>query len=274
VKKIYLSIVLFIVTDNIRHADIPPSPQVGETPGVEGQYYDAEDSLDRSQKEVLRRRKSSLYAKCMSFIVYWRSRGHHIRWIVLTSTPEMTKAGIPRFSHDRDVLFKAIRLKFGRFEYIDSFEQHTDDGMLHLNILCAGSYIPQDWLSKKWEEVHGGSFRTWITLVNERYTKRMAGYLSKYLVKCLNWRYSRSRGAVPKDSRKKWNRLKVLYGTPSGWCWDTHVYKYNEAVIAAWHHFLAHADGHDFRSFEYWLKGYLVLVPPGQTLLGGGQSVG
>jgi hypothetical protein len=110
----------------------------------------------------------------MSGIEVARQRKQHIRVLTLTSGPSSPSDIHASF----EVLVKRIRRKFGRFEYL-AVEEHTREGLLHLHLLAHGTYIPQDWLSDVWQEIHGAPV-VWIARL---FSFRLASHLARYLVK-------------------------------------------------------------------------------------------
>lgn len=109
-------------------------------------------------------------------------RGHPERHIVLTIRPN------PAWTLDRlcqwlrarfRLLVQAIRRKYGTFEYIAILELHKS-GVPHLHVLARGSYIPQKWLSLRWQKLTG-AWQVHIKAVTR--TRRAANELAKYLAK-------------------------------------------------------------------------------------------
>lgn len=127
-------------------------------------------------------------------------RGDPDKFLTLTirhsdwETPDSAACGM------RDAWAKMVRLirktyPSRRLEYLRVFEAHKS-GWPHMHILMRAPFIPQAWLSAKWEELTG-AFKVDIRAVEQK--EKAAYYVAKYIGKDLHrfqgvTRYYRSQG--------------------------------------------------------------------------------
>jgi hypothetical protein len=77
-----------------------------------------------------------------------------------------------------NALRTAISREFGQFSYIWVREEQ-DNGLPHMHILVS-RYIPQEWLSSRWEDLGGGEVVDIRAISN---VQKAAHYVGKYLTK-------------------------------------------------------------------------------------------
>lgn len=77
-----------------------------------------------------------------------------------------------------NALRTAITREIGSFSYIWVREEQ-DSGLPHLHILVS-RYLPQDWLSRRWEELGGGEV---VDIRQIERVEKAAHYIGKYLTK-------------------------------------------------------------------------------------------
>lgn len=77
-----------------------------------------------------------------------------------------------------NALRTAISRDIGSFSYIWVREEQ-DSGLPHLHILVS-RYLPQDWLSRRWEELGGGEI---VDIRQIERVEKAAHYIGKYLTK-------------------------------------------------------------------------------------------
>lgn len=112
-------------------------------------------------------------------------RGGYFRLLTLTSSPAAAD-----FQRDFRRLYMRLKRKGVRFEYIRVAE-YTRSGLRHEHILYRGDYIGQRWISALWSALHQSPI---VDIRRVGGTKRVAGYLAKYLAKeaagRLSWAFS------------------------------------------------------------------------------------
>jgi hypothetical protein len=97
-----------------------------------------------------------------------------------------------------------------RFEYC---KVKTNEGNWVLQVIFRGEYIPQEWLSKTWEDLHGAK----IVYIEKLYgnSKRMAVYLATQYLSLQDATYTRmsySFGWVCRGFVKRWRHLWEVLG--------------------------------------------------------------
>ena len=127
--------------------------------------------------------------------------------MTLTSSPS---SSFGELNEHFQVLRKRIKRKFGvRIDYI-KFKTNEGYGVLH--IIFVGAFIPQQWLSRNWEEIHGAKI---VDVREVRGEKRLARYLiSNYLVTQTFVRMSWSWGCVFRGFVNMWKWFIRKYGYP------------------------------------------------------------
>ena len=172
------------------------------------------------KKEWTRKQKRA-YHRALSGLEVAHSMNEHVRFITLTSSPESPENIHRSFSR----LVKRIRRTFGHFEYF-AVKEATVSGLIHIHLLYRGPYIPQDWLSDTWAEIHGAPV-VWIREVNLKRDskKKIASYLVKYLAKDPLGRFWASWNWVFRGFVRFWRMLIECFG-------------YGPATIVMWKEFL------------------------------------
>lgn len=105
-------------------------------------------------------------------------------FVTLTSNPAMganPADRAQRMTRGWKLLVKRIKRSFPSldFAYLAVTEQ-TKNGEPHMHILLRAPFIPQDWLSKQWQELTG-AFIVDIRRVKDQHS--VARYVAKYLAK-------------------------------------------------------------------------------------------
>jgi len=112
-------------------------------------------------------------ARAHAGIFKWLMLGVTLRFLTLTSAPG---ADYSRLNRHFEVLVKRIKRSFGcQFEYI-KIKTREGNGVLH--VIYAGPYIPQPWLSRNWEEIHGAKV---VHIRKMYFGKGLRNYLGSYL---------------------------------------------------------------------------------------------
>jgi len=185
--------------------------------GVDRGFWISRFSWSSKQKRFFHRLMSGL-----TRAMHKRDR---VRFLTLTSAVGSDRS---RLSKDFQVLRKRIEHAFGFLLQYCKINTSEGNGVVHA--LFVGSYVPQEWISKAWSEIHGGSMVVDIREVRLRKksdVKSMGRYLvSQYLARqsyermSWSWRWVFRgfvgvwRGLVSryglKDALNKWNHLLSL----------------------------------------------------------------
>ena len=125
----------------------------------------------------------SAYHRISSGQILARFQHRKIRFFTLTSSDD---SRYNDFSRDIDVLVKTIRRKQPNFQYckINVFEE----GRWHTHVLYKGKYIPQKWLSCKWNQIHKSPIVDIRSCDNDR---SIASYLINQYLSNQNATYTR-----------------------------------------------------------------------------------
>ena len=170
-------------------------------------------------------KQKRFFQRLMSGLTRAMHKGERVRFLTLTSA---VGSDFRRLSKDFQVLRKRIEHAFGVLLQYCKINTSEGNGVIHA--LFVGSYVPQDWISKAWSEIHGGSMVVDIREVRLRKrsdVKSMGRYLvSQYLARqpyermSWSWRWV-CRGFVGiwrdlvsrhglKDALVKWNHFLSL----------------------------------------------------------------
>ena len=140
---------------------------------------ESSSSLDNNVQNLPKRsswsfKQKRAYHRALSGLYRARALGKTVRLMTLTSSPNSKYREInPHFQ----VLRKRIERRFAKIEYI-KFRTNEGYGVLH--VVFVGPFIPQRWLSRNWEDIHGAKI---VDIRKVKGEKRLARYLiSNYLV--------------------------------------------------------------------------------------------
>jgi len=180
-----------------------------------------------------------------------KTEGKPIRFLTLTS-----KKGVPqkKLNDDFQILKKRIirmtPLKLVKLDFIRANEAHiyfpskpigeifefeyckveTSEGGGVLHILFKGDYIPRQWISDQWNEIHNGSWHVDIRLCKDYHASYVVNqYLSGQNV---FERYSWSWGWVYKGFVKQWYEFRKYFSEPLI-KWNLHM----EGISIQWDDF-------------------------------------
>ena len=178
-------------------------------------------SSPQPHKKEWSRKQKRAYHRALSGLEVAHALNEHVRFITLTSSLSSPSDIHRSFSK----LVKRIRRNFGHFEYF-AVRETTASGLIHIHLLYRGPFIPQEWLSNAWAEIHQASV-VWIKHVDLKRDskKKIASYLVKYLAKDPLGRFWAS-----------WNW--VFRGFVWFWRMIIDHFGYGPTVIAMWKEFL------------------------------------
>jgi hypothetical protein len=136
-------------------------------------------------KKVWSRRQKRGYQKVRSFLTVQEAKGNQAAFVTLTGAEG---ADVSRLRSDRKVLLKRVARHLGYVD-IEVLSIQTDEGNGVLHELWGWHvrpgersrrfYIPQKWLSKNWEEIHGAKI---VVIKAYRYGDQSRRRLSRYLI--------------------------------------------------------------------------------------------
>jgi hypothetical protein len=163
-----------------------------------------EDKQNSSRREWNSKQKRA-YHRILSGLKKQAILGKRIRFITLTTANYVDYLKLN--AHFQTLRYR-INRKFGKMEY---FKVKTNEGNGVLHIVYAGNYIPQNWLSQNWAELHGGSCVVDIRALRGS-NKQLARYLvSQYVAGQSFIRNSWSWGWVCRKFAYFWERMKFRY---------------------------------------------------------------
>ena len=110
------------------------------------------------------------YQRILSGLVRAQRSNRMVRFLTLTTSLNGSYIDLV---DDFEALKKRIRREYGSFEY---FRVRTKEGNGVLHVLATGSYIPQDWLSDAWCDIHKAK------VVDIRLLKNSGNKLARYVI--------------------------------------------------------------------------------------------
>jgi len=156
-------------------------------------------------------KQKRFFQRLMSGLTRAMHMGNRVRFLTLTSAVGSDPA---RLSKDFQVLRKRIEHAFGVL--LEYCKINTSEGNGVIHALFVGAFIPQEWISKAWSEIHGGSMVVDIREVRLRKksdVKSMGRYLvSQYLARQSYERMSNSWGWVFRGFVGVWRGLVSRHG--------------------------------------------------------------
>jgi len=128
------------------------------------------------------KRKARFWNRILSFITRLQSRkikGYRFAFLTLTSSLESDNNHI---LDNWNILKKRIQRKYGKVYAFIVREFNDKHTLIHLHILFYAPYIPQNWLSSNWNDIHKAKI-VYIEGIQETQVKSITGYLAKYVSK-------------------------------------------------------------------------------------------
>jgi len=159
-----------------------------------------------ARERQVSRRKGRAYQRIRSGL---NGRGREYRFLTLT-TMAGVRATPEEFQQDWRKLKERMRRLHMLPEYIRVVE-HTKSGLPHAHIIMAGGrYLPQWWISKLWEQIHGAVVVD-IRMVSKKIgdepwqgLNQLAGYMAKYMAKAQVARLAYSPGWLWPGLARTW----------------------------------------------------------------------
>ena len=110
------------------------------------------------------------FHRCNSGLIKAQRSNRMVRFLTLTTS---LNGSYNDLVDDFEALKKRIRREYGLFEY---FRVRTREGNGVFHVLATGSYIPQDWLSDAWCDIHKAK------VVDIRLLKNSGNKLARYVI--------------------------------------------------------------------------------------------
>ena len=160
-------------------------------------------------KSQVSRKVRRFYQRVRSGLSMARKKREFLAFLTLTSSPSSSR----RISYSWDILKKRIYRKFGYVEYI-WVRELTKSGLEHMHVIIRGPYIPQDWLSRNWEDIHGAKVVHIEMIWNP---SMVVKYMAKYMTKDMVGRFGYSWGWIFRGAANVWKKLcRYVFGLGGG----------------------------------------------------------
>lgn len=182
------------------------------------------------------RQRKRGFQRILSLLSYWHQRGYRVLWIMLSSSPEADTSKLAY--HHRLLKQSAEHLEFHKgvkFMDIEHCVVRTSEGNGVLHVFWAWKkngvrsghfYIPQGWLSDRWQEIHNSSY-VWI---------KGCGNRQKDSYKLSNYCATQYCATQELFERLSWSWFKIV-GIPARWVFFKRHFKVQ--TYRAWHRHLA-----------------------------------
>ena len=142
-------------------------------------------------RKVYSKKQRRAFRRLMSGLTVGKSRRERLRFMTLTSSPES-------IGRNLNADFRALKMRILRkFRFkMKYWKIRTNEGNGVLHIVFRGKYIPQEWLSVQWAEIHKSPVVDIRSLYETR--KGLTGivfylvgnYLAKQSFERMSWGYS------------------------------------------------------------------------------------
>jgi hypothetical protein len=164
-------------------------------------------------KRVYTKKQRRAFQRLMSGLTVGKSRSERLRFMTLTSSPESKGRNLN--ADFRTLKMRILRKYHFKMKYW-KIRTHEGNGVLH--IIFRGKYIPQEWLSAQWADIHKSPIVDIRSLYETR--KGLTGivfylvgnYLAKQSFERMSWGYSWVFPAFV----SAWKRLVEKYGFKRG----------------------------------------------------------
>jgi len=167
------------------------------------------------------------YQRLLSGITHHQANRRVLR--VLTLTSSLDAPAQEDLNSSWQVLRKRIDRKFGRLEY---WKLRTSEGHGVLHIIYSGSYIPQSWLSRSWQDIHASP----VVYIQKLRFKR------KRLINYLMTHYLPAHDDGRLYTRMSWSWGWVFRGFAGAWRWFWKKGPTRYDAIFEWNKLMRRAD--------------------------------
>ena len=210
------------------------SPEAGCRP--------AEDSREISAGRLSlpwSRKQRRAYHRIRSILQFWLAHGYQVLWVTLTSSPNSDARAL---AYHHQILRQRIEREFG-YHGLEHFQVRTGEGYGVLHCFWSWKerrpgfrqrsfYIPQDWLSRAWQQIHNAQV-VWICRL--RRSKKSIKAVAAYAV-------SQYCAGQSKFERMSWS-WKRTFGFPLVRLWEWFKFRYRNfplgLCVLQWNAFLA-----------------------------------
>lgn len=163
-----------------------------------------------------RRKKNRIFQRMLTGFQIAQNNNAFMRFMTLTSAPQQKRTMKESFSVLKLRIQRATVEKDGflGFKFNRYFCLRTSEGHGVMHIVFWGRYIPQEWLSKNWLDIHG-AFRVDIRacFTKKRHVDGLVNYLlTNYLTEQPIERMSYGWRWAWLGFCKSWERVKETYG--------------------------------------------------------------
>lgn len=154
-------------------------------------------------------------------------RGRPQKFITLTAKHEEGETPEASYVKHRKAvrrLAERIRRTYGKFEYCCITELHKS-GFPHWHIVCRCPFVPQQWLSRQWENLTGSKIVDIRRIADPRHA---ATYVAKYVTKTAGkdrppWLKRITQFSAGYAAKKKWIK-------PPGYEWSLDAMPFSAAI--------------------------------------------
>lgn len=193
-------------------------------------------NVSKANKKGWSRQRKRGFQRIVSLLSYWHQRGYRVLWLMLSTSPKGATHNLA-YNHRR-LKQEAERLEFlkgVKFVDIEHCVVRTSEGNGVLHVFWAWRrngfrsglfYVPQGWLSEKWQQIHNSSY-VWI---------KKTGNRQKDSYKLSNYCATQYCADQEKFERLSWSWFKIV-GLPTRWLFFKR--HFNVQVYRAWHRHLA-----------------------------------
>ena len=142
-------------------------------------------------KQVYTKKQRRAFQRLMSGLTVGKSRRERLRFLTLTSSPESVGRSL-------NADFRALKMRiFRKFHFkMKYWKIRTNEGNGVLHVVFRGKYLPQEWLSQQWADIHKSPI---VDIRSLRETRKgvtgivfylVGNYLSKQSFERMSWGYS------------------------------------------------------------------------------------
>ena len=157
------------------------------------------------------------FQRLMGGLTVGKSRSERLRFMTLTTNDEAERLGFDRKLNDN---FRVLKMRiFRKYHFkMKYWKIRTNEGNGVLHIVFRGKYVPQEWLSAQWADIHKSPIVDIRSLYETSNGLKglcfylVGSYLSKQNFERMSWGYS----WVFPAFASSWKRLIEKYGFRRG----------------------------------------------------------
>jgi len=140
------------------------------------------DNTSITRRLALNKKKSRFFQRIKSFITILQSKhikGYRFSFLTLTSSYQSSSDILD----DWAILKKRIERRYDKIWYFAVREYNEKGDLIHLHILLYSPYIPIEWISSNWQDIHNAKI---VYIENVDNNDKAVSYMSKYMSKTLD----------------------------------------------------------------------------------------